>query len=148
MYGGPLQDEKGGFYLSITSLSFVITDPGAVQKLESSEQAPKSRSLLASTSDEPLQHSVQVCLLFRAYAIAAYFTMGDALQIQSVNQLVNGHLLLEIRFVAEDQQGDTFQDGLFEQQMELILCDGQGICVGRVDDKDDGVHTSAVSLPH
>lgn len=104
--------------------------------------------LLACTGNKPLQDSIQIGFLFRAYTIAAHFTMGNALQIQRIDQLVDRHLLLEIRFVAQDEQRDTLKNGLLEEQVKFIFRNWQSFGVGRVDDEYYGVHTSAVALPH
>jgi hypothetical protein len=76
-------------------------------------QQRKRMSLLCGSRDEPLQDSVEICLFLGAYAIARDFTMGHALQIQRIDQLVHSEMAAEIRFVAQDQERDSLHGWLF-----------------------------------
>jgi hypothetical protein len=80
--------------LSFRHFVIVIILPHASQWrgrefLELALEVDDGLALLAGTSNEPLQNCIQIRLFFRTYAIAAHFTMGDALQIQRLDQLVD-----------------------------------------------------------
>lgn len=47
--------------------------------------------------------------------------MRHALQLQSVNQVVDGQMPAEIGLVPEDQQRDSLHGGLFEEYVELFF---------------------------
>jgi hypothetical protein len=59
-------------------------------------------SLLCGSRDEPLQDSIEICLFFGTYAIAGDFTMGHALQVQRVDQLIHCEMAAEVRLVAQN----------------------------------------------
>jgi hypothetical protein len=92
-------------------------------------------SLLCGSCDEPLQDSIEICLFLGAYAIAGDFTMGHALQIQRIDQLVHGEMAAEIRFVAQDQERYSFHGWLLKENVEFFLRYWQSLLVGRVDDE-------------
>jgi hypothetical protein len=80
-----------------------------------------SRGSLTCASDKPLKDCIQVRLLSRTDTVAAHLAMGNAFQIQGLDQLVHGQFILEIRFVAKDQEWDSVQDGFLQEQMEFIF---------------------------
>jgi hypothetical protein len=92
-------------------------------------------SLLRGPSNEPLQNGVEVGLFLRAYAVTGHLSVGYALQVQGVYQLVYREMATQIGLVAEDQEWDAFHGRLLEKDVELFLCYWQGLFVGRVDDE-------------
>jgi len=74
--------------------------------------------------------------------------VDNLLQIQSVNDLVDTQLLLQIRLVRQDQQRDGIQRLMLQQRMQLILCHGHSIAIRGIHDEDDSVDIATVALPH
>ena len=60
--------------------------------------------------------------------------MGDLLQVQGVDELVDGQLLREIGLVSKDQQWNSLQYRLVEQSVELIFRDVKALLVRGIDD--------------
>jgi len=87
-------DRRGSFIFPSIFMIVIIGVPrGSAtkgRKVEVSRKFFDSTGLLAGTSNEPLQHGIQIRLLFRAYPVAAHFPVGDAFEIQRFDQLVDG----------------------------------------------------------
>lgn len=67
---------------------------------------------MRGSRDEPLQNSIEVCFFFSTYAIAGYLTMGHALEIQGVDQLVHCEMAAKIGLVPQDQEWDPLHGWL------------------------------------
>lgn len=92
-------------------------------------------SLLCGSRNEPLQNSIKIGFLFGTYAIAGYLTMGHALQIQGIDQLIHCEMAPKVRFVAQDEKRNTLHGWLLKEDVKLFLRHWQSLLVGGVDDE-------------
>lgn len=56
-------------------------------------------TLLATPGNQPLQHSLKICLFLRTDTIAAEFPVYNLLQFQPFNNFVHTQFVLEVRLV-------------------------------------------------
>jgi hypothetical protein len=91
--------------------------------------------LLCGSCNEPLQDSIEICLLLGAYTIAGDFTMGHALQIQRIDQLIHCEMATEVGLVAQNQERDSLHGWLLKENVEFFFRYRQSLFVGRVDDE-------------
>lgn len=133
-------------------LGFVVADRGLVESSydESAVESYRGKFNIASSvlrsRDEPLQHRIQVRLLFRADAITGYLSMRDRLETQRLDQLVDACVAWKIGLVAEDEKRDSFHGGLVEQDVQFLLRDRQCLLVGRI--HDEAASISPMSTSH
>ena len=76
------------------------------------------------------------------------FSQPKIMDIQCVLELGLVHVSGDVLLVSEDEEGDLFQCGLGHQLHEFLLGGINVRAVGGVNNEDDGVHPTAVALPH
>lgn len=115
---------------SLVSMSWISSRSSAVSRVMSWSPASFLRP-----GNEPLEHSVKVGLFFRTDAVAGHFAMRHLLQLERFDQIVDRTMILQVGFIAKDQQWYAFHRRLLQQYVELLLCDRQRFLIGRVDDE-------------
>jgi len=84
--------------------------------------------------NQPFQDSIEIGLLLGTDSIAADFAMGNGLHVQCLDDVVHGKLVRQIGLITQDEQRNSIEDWLFQQRMELLLCDRNGSLVRSIHD--------------
>jgi hypothetical protein len=87
-------DRRGSFIFPSFFMIVIIGVPKRFSQEGEREtdvsRGPGLDGLLAGTGNEPLQYCIQIRLFFRTYSIAAHLSVGDAFQVQRLDQFVDG----------------------------------------------------------
>lgn len=81
-----------------------------------------------------MQYRVEVRLFLCTNAVAAHFTPRYGFEVHLIDQLVDGELVGQVRFVSKDQEWDPVEGGLVCQLVQFFSCHGQGRPVCSVHD--------------
>lgn len=109
-------------------------------------QAPShQRPLVAGTSDEPLEHCVQIGFFFSTDAIAADLAARHGTKVKSLDQLVDSQVIRQVRLVAENQERNTFKSRLLKEQLQLFTSNWQSLPVCRI--YNESTNVASASLP-
>jgi hypothetical protein len=65
-------------------------------------------NLFACTINQPLQDSIEIRFFLCADAVAADLSVQYFLQVQRVDELVNGQFVGQVGFVSQHEEGNTF----------------------------------------
>lgn len=63
------------------------------------------------SSNQPLQDSIKIGFIFGTDSVAADLPVGDTLEIEALDQIVDRVLVWEVGFITQDQKGYAFQCG-------------------------------------
>jgi hypothetical protein len=73
-----------------------------------STEYQQDNTSFAGSGNQPLEHGVEVGLLFCTDAVAAHFSVRHGLEVERLDELVDGKLVGQVRFVAQDEKRNAF----------------------------------------
>ena len=84
----------------------------------------RATALLVGASNQPLEHGVEIGLLLCANPVAAHLAVRYGLEIQCLDEVIHRQLVGQIGFIAEHEQRNALQGGLFQEKIQLFPRDG------------------------